>query len=115
MRPHITDEFHSLSDANWYASAYLLASPAFQPTWGKVYQIFISKKAFTFAMVLFLIGSLVSGVAQNSTSFIMGRAIAGLGAGGVLTGVLTIVVYVVPLHRRAVFTSVFSLLFGVLP
>jgi MFS family permease len=74
----------------WYGSAYLLTSTALQPTYGKMYQSFSLKWLFVIVVLLFEIGSLICGVAPNSTTFIVGRAIAGLGAGNdILNGVLT--------------------------
>ena len=64
-------------------------------------------------MCLFLIGSLVCAVAPNSNIFIVGRAIAGLGAGGQFAGGLTIIAYSVPLHLRATYSGALGAVFGV--
>lgn len=102
-RPQITDDFRVLSDASWYGAAYLLTSTALQPTWGKIYQVFGAKNVFVLVVVIFLVGSLTSGAAMNSKIFIVGRAIAGIGAGGMFAGAFTIMVYILPLHRRPAF------------
>jgi MFS family permease len=60
-----------------------------------------------------MFGSLLSAVAQNSATFIVGRAIAGTGVGGAFSGGLTIIAYAVPLERRAAFTGALGALFGV--
>ena len=75
--PHITDEFHSLDQSGWYASAFLLTLGAFQSTWGKAYKYFYIKPTFLISIGIFELGSLLCGVAQNSTTLIVGRAIAG--------------------------------------
>jgi MFS family permease len=111
----ITNDFNSLSDAGWYGAVYLLMATAFQPTFGKIYQIFNVKYVYISVMSLFFLGSLVSAVAQSSAVFIMGRAIAGLATGGAFSGGLTIIAYSVPVERRAVFTGALGAIFGVSP
>ena len=76
--PHITDEFHSLNQVGWYGSAFFLTVGAFQSTWGKAYKYFHLKPSFLVAIAIFELGSLICGVAQNSTTLIIGRAIAGM-------------------------------------
>ena len=115
ISPQITNDFNSLTDASWYGSVYLLTATAFQPTFGKVYQIFNVKGTYVFAMSLFMLGSLMSAVASNSAVFITGRAIAGLGVSGAFSGGLTIIAYTVPLEQRASFTGGLGALFGVPP
>ena len=75
--PRITDEFHSLNQVGWYGSAFFLTLGAFQSTWGKAYKYFHLKPSFLIAIAIFEVGSLICGVAQNSTTLIIGRAIAG--------------------------------------
>lgn len=65
-------------------------------------------------MLLFELGSLICGVAPNSLAFIVGRAIAGLGAGGIFAGALTILSYAVPLSKRPMFAGAIGAMFGVL-
>ena len=50
--------------------------------------------------VLFVVGSLICGVATSSTMLILGRAVAGLGTSGIQNGALTIIAQCVPLHKR---------------
>jgi len=66
-------------------------------------------------MSIFMLGSLISAVAPNSVAFIIGRAIAGTGVGGALSGGLTILAYNVPLKHRAAWTGGLGGLFGVCP
>lgn len=75
--PRITDEFHSLDQVGWYGSAFFLTVGAFQSTWGKTYKYFPLKTTFLVAIAIFELGSLLCGVAQNSVTLIIGRAIAG--------------------------------------
>lgn len=88
--PQITDEFHSVTDIGWYGSAYLLTQCASQLLFGKLYTFFSVKGTFLTSLFLFEVGSAICGAAPNSVSFIIGRAIAGLGAAGILSGVVSL-------------------------
>ncbi|KAH8599939.1 MFS multidrug transporter-like protein [Bisporella sp. PMI_857] len=98
--PKITDQFNSITDIGWYGSAYLLTSTALQPTFGRIYTIFDIKWTFVTAITLFEIGSLVCATAPNSTALIIGRAIAGIGCGGLFSGAIVIMAYCLPLQKR---------------
>jgi len=84
--PAITNEFNSVKDIGWYGSAYLLTNAAFQLMFGKVYTFFSVKATFMISIFLFEAGSAICGAAPNSTSFIVARAIQGLGAAGIMAG-----------------------------
>ncbi|KAI6091008.1 MFS general substrate transporter [Hypoxylon rubiginosum] len=99
--PKITDEFHSLGDVGWYASAYQFGSAAPQPLTGKVYKYFNTKWTFLVTFAIFEIGSLICAVAKSSPVFIVGRFIAGFGGAGVATGTITMVSNSAPLEKRA--------------
>lgn len=94
--PRITKEFDSLDQIGWYGSAFFLTLAAFQSWWGKAYKYFPLKTAFFISVFLFETGSLASGVAKNSTTLIVGRAITGIGGAGITGGVYTIIAYIVP-------------------
>ncbi|KAJ4860086.1 major facilitator superfamily domain-containing protein [Trichoderma breve] len=100
--PKITDEFHSLHDVGWYGSGFQLPSAAIQPLTGKIYSKFRNKWTFLSFFLLFEIGSVICGAATSSTMLIVGRAVAGMGSAGLLTGGLIIISACVPLHRRPV-------------
>ncbi|KAL2674108.1 hypothetical protein Neosp_012554 [[Neocosmospora] mangrovei] len=85
--PQITDDFNAVTDIGWYGSAYLLTLCAFQLLFGKIYSFLSIKKTLLSVILLFEIGSTICGAAPNSVVFIIGRAIAGLGAAGIMTGV----------------------------
>ncbi|RDW57711.1 hypothetical protein BP5796_12512 [Coleophoma crateriformis] len=97
--PQITNEFNSLLDIGWYASAYQLASSAFVPLAGKIYTFFSIKWSFLAFFAIFELGSTLCGAAQSSPMFIVGRAIAGLGASGLMNGILTILAAIIPPHK----------------
>lgn len=84
--PRITDDFDSLPDIGWYASAYLMTCGAFQLFFGKIYSMYNVKLVLLFSIVLFEVGSAICGAAPTSIAFIIGRAVAGIGAAGILAG-----------------------------
>ncbi|KAF3770926.1 hypothetical protein M406DRAFT_96985 [Cryphonectria parasitica EP155] len=110
--PKITDEFHSETDIGWYGSAYMLTNCAFQLSFGKLYTFYSVKTCFLSAIALFEIGSAICGAAPSSTAFIVGRAIAGVGSAGIMSGTITVIVYALPLHRRPIFQGLFGAVFG---
>nr|AGQ43601.1 HC-toxin major facilitator superfamily transporter [Alternaria jesenskae] len=110
LTPTLADEFRSVDSVAWYGSIYLLMSGTMQPLFGKLYNDFSPKWLFLTCTSVLEIGSLVCALAQNSPTFIVGRAIAGIGAGGILSGALIIVALIVPLHHRATFTGMIGAL-----
>jgi MFS family permease len=111
--PRITDEFHSLDDVGWYASAYLLGGCASQLIYGKLYTFYNMKWVYLIALLIFEFGSLICAVAPNSASLIVGRAIAGLGGVGIFSGALLIISKTVPLHLRPIYTSLIGAIYGI--
>ena len=111
--PSITDEFHSLGDVGWYGSAYLLTSCSFMLLMGRFYTLYNPKWVYLTALVVFEIGSAVTGAAPNSKALIVGRAISGLGSAALFQGMIIIVVYLVPLHKRPAIMGFGGLVFGV--
>lgn len=111
--PRITDDFKSVTDIGWYGSAYLLTQCSFQLMYGKIYTFFSIKAVFLEAILLFEIGSAVCGAAPNSVAFILGRAIAGVGSAGITSGVIVVLVYAVPLHRRPKYQGLIGAVFGI--
>lgn len=111
--PKITDEFGRLQDISWYGSAYFLSLGAFQSQWGKVYKFFPLKTSFLVAILIFELGSLISAVARNSATVIVGRAIAGMGASGIAPGVYTISTFAAEPVKRATYTGLIGMTYGV--
>ncbi|KAF3902879.1 hypothetical protein AA313_de0208283 [Arthrobotrys entomopaga] len=111
--PKITDRFKSINDIGWYGSAYFLTSTALQPTFGRIYKIFSIKGTFLTAIGLFELGSLVCGVAPSSNALIIGRAIAGLGVGGIFSGGIVILAYTLPLQKRPLAFAAIGSMWGI--
>ncbi|KAF7167807.1 hypothetical protein CNMCM5623_000995 [Aspergillus felis] len=111
--PEITNEFHSLPDVGWYGSAYLLTCCAFQLLFGKIYTFYPVKAVILSSILLFEVGSVVCGAAPSSTAFIVGRALAGIGAAGIFAGSVVCIIYAVPLEKRPKIQGLFGAVFGV--
>ncbi|KAF1815159.1 MFS transporter [Eremomyces bilateralis CBS 781.70] len=111
--PKITTDFSSLDDIGWYGSSYLLASCSFQLIFGKLYTFYSIKWTYMTALFIFELGSLICGVAPNSTALIIGRAIAGLGGAGIFSGSILIVAASVPLRQRPTYTGFIGGVFGI--
>ncbi|KAJ5833038.1 Aspyridones efflux protein [Penicillium riverlandense] len=111
--PRITSDFNSVDDIGWYASVYLLAQMSLQPTFGRIYMYFEAKTTFLLSLLLFEVGSVICATSPSSPVLILGRAIAGAAAAGLLTGNLAIFGQVVPLRKRprgmAIMTSLYSI------
>lgn len=110
--PRITDDFNSIQDIGWYGSAYMLTAASFFPISGRIYQLYSTKWCFLLSIVIFEAGSALCGAAPNSIAFIIGRAIAGLGSAGIFSGGIMIILPLVPLRKRPIFTSMFGVAFG---
>ncbi|KAK4142509.1 major facilitator superfamily domain-containing protein [Dichotomopilus funicola] len=111
--PRITDEFKGLEDVAWYGSAFFMTVGGFQSTWGKVFKYFPLKISFLISIFIFEVGSLICGVAPNSTALIVGRAIAGVGAAGIGSGAYTIIAFTAPPKKRPVFTGIVGTAYGI--
>ncbi|EEU46912.1 uncharacterized protein NECHADRAFT_36043 [Fusarium vanettenii 77-13-4] len=111
--PRISTEFHALDDISWYASAYLITSSATQLLWGRIYTFYSTKLIFIAAVVIFEVGSALCGAAPNSTAFIIGRAIAGMGSAGIFSGSSVILTQILPLEKRPMYIGMMGSIFGV--
>ena len=87
-------------------TAYLLTTAALQLLFGKFYTFLSITWVYMTAIFIFEVGSLICGVAQNSVTLIIGRAVAGLGSAGLFSGALLILAHSVPLATRPLYTCV---------
>lgn len=101
--PKITNDFGGLEDVAWYGSAYFLCFGGFQSAFGKAFKYFPLKETFLISVFIFEVGSLLCGVAPNSTAFIIGRAIAGFGGAGIAIGGTVILAFVSEPKKRPMF------------
>src|ERR1022692_1102235 len=82
--PTIVSDLGGLSHLSWVVTAYLLATTASTPLWGKLGDQYGRKSLFQAAIVIFLIGSALCGLSQNMLELIGFRALQGLGGGGLM-------------------------------
>ncbi|KAF5558603.1 HC-toxin efflux carrier TOXA [Fusarium napiforme] len=129
--PLITSKFDSLGDVGkldpsikagspndglsvaWYASAYLLTQMSFQPTFGKIYTFFNLKWVYLISSIIFEGGSILCAAAPSSAAFIIGRAIAGLGAAGIFCGAMIIISKIVEMKKRPLLLAIISSMYGI--
>lgn len=98
--PTIVSDLGGLEHLSWVVTAYLLASTAATPLWGKLGDQYGRKKLFQTAIVIFLIGSALCGMSQNMGELIGFRALQGLGGGGLMVLSMAIVGDIVPPRER---------------
>jgi EmrB/QacA subfamily drug resistance transporter len=110
--PTIVGELQGASHLTWVVTAYLLTLTVSMPLWGKLGDQYGRKAFFQAAIVLFLIGSALSGVSQSMTELIAFRAIQGLGAGGLMIGAQAIVGDIVSPRERGRYLGMFGAVFG---
>ncbi|KAJ5201681.1 uncharacterized protein N7498_006344 [Penicillium cinerascens] len=101
----ISDEFGNLNEIGWYGTSYLLASCSTVLIYGQVYTFYSMKTAYMLSFLVFIIGSVVAATAPNSTAFIIGRAVSGLGSAGVFAGSSIIVANTTSLKHRPIYTA----------
>ncbi|KAF2211547.1 hypothetical protein CERZMDRAFT_43271 [Cercospora zeae-maydis SCOH1-5] len=111
--PAITTVFNSTRDIGWYTSGEALAATAFQLPFGRAYLLTDLKWTFLLSLALYLVGSLICGVANSSVLLIIGRAIAGVGNAGVFAGVFIIISRNVPLRKRALYAGLVGATFAI--
>lgn len=90
----------------------MLTAASFNPISGRIYQLYSTKWCFLLSIAIFEAGSASCGAAPNSIAFIIGRAIAGLGSAGIYCGGMMVILPLVPLRKRPIFTSMFGIAFG---
>ncbi|MFD6415606.1 MDR family MFS transporter [Streptomyces sp. NPDC060194] len=98
--PTIVGELGGLAHLSWVVTAYTLATAASTPIWGKLGDMYGRKGVFLTSIVIFLIGSALSGMAQDMSQLIGFRAVQGLGAGGLMVGVMAIIGDLIPPRER---------------
>lgn len=111
--PTIVGDLHGASHLTWVVTAYLLASTVSTPLWGKLGDQYGRKFFFQLAIVIFLVGSALSGLSQSMLQLIAFRALQGLGGGGLMVGAQTIVGDVVSPRERGRYMGLFMAMFGI--
>ncbi len=110
--PRITSDLHGLNKLSWVVTAYLLASTAATPLWGKISDLYGRRLIFQTAIITFLVGSLLCGFARNIDELIAFRAIQGIGGGGLMALALATIGDVVPPRERGRYMGYMGAVFG---
>ncbi|HTJ68981.1 MAG TPA: MDR family MFS transporter [Actinospica sp.] len=105
------DRANGSAEMPWVVTAYMLSSTAVAPIYGKLADLYGPKKIFIFAIVIFLAGSVLSGMSQNMPELIAFRAVQGLGGGGLMALVFTIIGQVVSPAERGKYQGYFTATF----
>jgi EmrB/QacA subfamily drug resistance transporter len=111
--PTIVGDFHRSDLLSWVITAYLLASTATTPLWGKAGDLYGRKRVFQLAIVIFLVGSALCGASQNMYELIGFRGMQGIGGGGLISLVFAIIGDVIPPRERGRYQGYFGAVFGV--
>jgi hypothetical protein len=110
--PRISSDFNSTAGYTWVGSAYLLANAAAAPSWGKISDIWGRKPVLLTAVGVFWIGSLLAGLSVNMGMLIVGRAIQGIGGGGILILVNICISDLFSMRKRGQFLGIISLVWA---
>ena len=105
--PRIVGDLGGVSHLSWVVTAYILTSTITTPFYGKLGDMYGRKKLFIFAIVVFLVGSALSGLASSMDMLIAFRALQGLGAGGLIVGAMSTLGEIVPPRERGKYMSYF--------
>ena len=111
--PTIVADLHGASHYSWVVVAYLLAATVSTPLWGKLGDQYGRKVFFQASIVIFLVGSVCSGISHTMIELIAFRAVQGLGSGGLMVGTQAIVGDIVPPRERGRYQGLFGAVFGV--
>ncbi|PVF92610.1 ABC transporter [Serendipita vermifera] len=110
--PKLASAFNALDELTWIVSAYLLTQAGFILIYGQLLTILPTKWVYLFTIFIFEVGSLICGVAPSMKVLILGRAIAGTGASGIFTSILTVIAYATRLEQRPLLFGSFGGVFS---
>ena len=105
--PRIVGDLGGATHLSWVVTAYVLTSTITTPFYGKLGDMYGRKKLFIFAIVVFLVGSALSGLSSSMAELITFRAIQGLGAGGLMVGAMATLGEIAPPRERGKYMSYF--------
>lgn len=110
--PKVIEKLGGLDKFIWVYSAYMIAMVVATPIFGKLSDMYGRKRFFILGLFLFVIGSMLCGVAQNMDQLIVFRAIQGIGGGAIMPIVFTIIFDIFPAEKRGKMTGLFGAVFG---
>ncbi|MGH3197856.1 MAG: MDR family MFS transporter [Streptosporangiaceae bacterium] len=103
--PRIVGDLGGVDHLSWVVTAYILASTVTTPFYGKLGDMYGRKKFFITAIVIFLVGSALSGLSQSMAELIAFRALQGLGAGGLMVSAMATLGDIVAPRERGRYMS----------
>jgi EmrB/QacA subfamily drug resistance transporter len=110
--PTIVGDLGGIEHLSWVVTAYLLSSTIVGPLYGKLGDLYGRKRLLQFAIVVFLVGSALCGVAQNMGELIAFRAVQGIGGGGLIVTTIAVVGDLIPPRERGRYQGYFGAVFG---
>ncbi|MGE4031659.1 MAG: DHA2 family efflux MFS transporter permease subunit [Thermoleophilia bacterium] len=110
--PTIVEDLGGLEHISWVVTAYLLAQTVVTPLYGKLGDLYGRRVILQAAVVIFLVGSILCGLAQGMTQLIVFRAIQGLGGGGLMVGAQAAIGDIVSPRERGRYVGLFGAVFG---
>jgi EmrB/QacA subfamily drug resistance transporter len=110
--PTIVGELGGFDQIGWVVTAYLLAQTIVTPLYGKLGDLYGRKIVLQVGLVVFLVGSVLCGIAQNMPELIAFRAVQGLGGGGLMVSAQATIGDVVPPRDRGRYQGIFGAVFG---
>src|SRR5262245_44431184 len=110
--PTIVGDLGGIEHLSWVVTAYLLASTIVGPLYGKLGDLYGRKRLLQGAIVIFLIGSALCGIAQNMGELIAFRALQGIGGGGLIVTTIAVVGDLIPPRERGRYQGYFGAVFG---
>ncbi len=111
--PTIVSELNGFDQYAWVTSAYMIATVAGMPIFGKLSDMYGRKRFFLFGMLLFIAGSILCGVADSITELSIYRAVQGLGGGALMPIAFTIIFDIFPPEKRGKVSGLFGAVFGI--
>lgn len=111
--PTIVRELNGINEYSWVATAYLLTSAISTPIFGKLSDMYGRKRIFQIAIVIFLLGSVLSGAAQTMAQLIIFRGLQGIGGGALMSLSMAIVGDIVPPRDRGRYQGIIGAAFGI--
>src|SRR5207248_1190592 len=106
--PTIGGQFQDVSNLSWVITAYLLASTAVAPVFGTLSDIYGRRAMIVMALSLFIAGSILCALAPNMPVLIVARGLQGLGGGGIMPIVQTVISDLVTPRERGQYQAYFS-------